>query len=207
MKRKPSPSITPGPDMDISYFTVPRDMVASGLIAGIGPYAFLVWCVLKYFADYASGKSWPGIRRIAEVCQIAPDTVNKSILTLEEAGLVRVTRLPRKNEYYPKDCITIKDECGRRIKMVSINYTPTTLREKHKLLKASVQSNSQDPAIWNGVELTPFQVKKGRMTTKLSDKHEPSATEQQSSAVARAERMRLQVISQEIRSKSRVNAQ
>ena len=51
-------------DIDTTYYTQQRDMFASGLAAEIGVNAFAVWHAIKSHADFQTGVSWPGIRRL-----------------------------------------------------------------------------------------------------------------------------------------------
>lgn len=182
-------------DMDTTYFVVPCDMINSGLLSKIGPDAFTVWCVLKSRANFSTGKSWPGIRELARTCKLSPASVLKAIKMLEEHHLLRVERARRSNNYFPRDCLVLKGKDRKPVSMISIGYTPKTLRDKHQRLKASVQDTSKDPEVWAGVELIPLKVDATRSAL--------DSAELPQSLVVKAQRERLVQLADEIAGRNR----
>ncbi|WFR71604.1 helix-turn-helix domain-containing protein [Prescottella defluvii] len=60
--------------------------------------AFMVWAVLRKYADNETGKAWPSRETIADHLGIKPKGVDRYIKEIEDKGLVRVERRrPRPN--------------------------------------------------------------------------------------------------------------
>lgn len=66
-------------DIDTTYHTQQRDMFASGLAADIGIAAYAVWNAIKSHADFNTGDSYPGIRRIAALTGMTVNPVQDAI--------------------------------------------------------------------------------------------------------------------------------
>lgn len=142
-------------EMDTTFITHQRDMYNSGLIARIGGAAFVVWGALKAHADFETGESWPGIRRLVEQTGYSSPTVQEAIKRLEEEYMLRVNRLGKKNIYVPRERLDIR--VGERIICtVVIDYVPLSMRERLAKLKAAAMAGDmRNEDVWAGVELIP----------------------------------------------------
>ena len=69
-------------------------------LASIDPSALKVWLYLSLSINRDSGQAHPGIRTIARVCGLAPNTVTAAVKRLEALGLLAVKREKKKNNIY-----------------------------------------------------------------------------------------------------------
>lgn len=125
MARKPRAQAS----IDASFTTAQRDMFESGLVAGIGANAFALWMALKHHADYNTGKSFPGVRRLAEMVGINKDTVTKCVHVLEEAKLLRTAPRGRGKSYIARERLDVRIG-DAVVASVLVDYVPARLREK-----------------------------------------------------------------------------
>ena len=124
MKRKPAQA-----SIDASFTTAQRDMFESGLVAEIGANAFAVWMALKHHADFNTGKSFPGVRRIAELVGLNKDTVTRCVRSLEEARLLRTAPRGRGRSYIARERLDVR--IGNAVvASVLVDYVPARVREK-----------------------------------------------------------------------------
>jgi len=142
-------------EIDTTYQTQQRDMFTSGLAASIGVNAFAVWHAIKSHANYQTGKSWPGIRRLMELTGLASASVQSAIKALEDAHLLRVTRLGKKNIYVARERMDVR--VGKRvICTIVVDYIPISMRERLAKLKEAALSGDMDSEdIWADVDVIP----------------------------------------------------
>ena len=142
-------------EIDTTYQTQQRDMFTSGLAAAIGVNAFAVWHAIKSHANYETGKCWPGIRRLMELTGIASASVQGAIKSLEQAHLLRVTRLGKKNIYVARERMDVR--VGKRvICTVVVDYVPNTMRERMAKLKDAALTGDMDSEdVWADVDVIP----------------------------------------------------
>ena len=132
-------------EIDTTYQTQQRDMFTSGLAASIGVNAFAVWHAIKSHANYETGKCWPGIRRLMELTGIASASVQGAIKSLEQAHLLRVSRLSKKNIYVARERMDVR--VGKRIICtIAVDYIPNTMRERLAKLKEAALTGDLDSA-------------------------------------------------------------
>lgn len=141
--------------LDTSYQTQQRDMFSSGLVSEIGVNAFAVWHAIKSHADYQTGKSWPGIRRLIELTGLASASVQRAIKTLESAHLLKVTRLGQKNCYVARERMDVR--VGSRVVVtIVIDYIPASMRQRLAKLKEAALSGDMDSEdVWADVDVLP----------------------------------------------------
>lgn len=124
MKRKQAQA-----SIDASFTTAQRDMFESGLVAEIGANAFAVWMALKHHADFNTGKSFPGVRRIAELVGLNKDTVTRCIHSLEAARLLRTAPRGRGRSYIARERLDVRIG-DAVVASVLVDYVPSRVREK-----------------------------------------------------------------------------
>ncbi len=142
-------------EIDTTFQTQQRDMFTSGLAAAIGVNAFAVWHAIKSHANYETGKCWPGIRRLMELTGIASASVQGAIKSLEQAHLLRVTRLGKKNIYVARERMDVR--VGKRvICTVVVDYVPNSMRERMAKLKdAALTGDMESEDVWADVDVIP----------------------------------------------------
>lgn len=146
-------------EIDTTFQTHQRDMFVNGLVAKIGANAFCVWTVIKAHADFNSGVSYPGIRRIMMLTNLSSATVQKCITTLEEHQLLRVDRgnRNRNSRYIARERIDVR-LAGQVICTILIDYKPSKIRDQLRRLKCSLDQNPEeipDSRIFAEVEILP----------------------------------------------------
>lgn len=125
-------------EVDTTYQTMQRDFFASGMAAQIGPNAFAVWHAIKWHADYSSGESWPSVRRLMDLTGLASKTVQRALVTLQEALLLRVRKVKNRNYYVARERLDIR--LGEiKLCTVVVDYVPTTLRETLANVKSAIE--------------------------------------------------------------------
>jgi hypothetical protein len=142
-------------DIDTTYMTQQRDMFESGLVAEIGPNAYIVWSAIKTHADFETGLAWPGIRRLVEMCGISNMTVQGAIKTLQQAHMLRVTKRGRRsNQYLARERMDVRVG-DRVICTVVVDYVPITMRARLARLKGASSGDLANQDVWAEVELIP----------------------------------------------------
>ena len=141
-------------DIDTTYYTQQRDIFTSGLAAEIGIAAFAVWHAIKWHADFNTGESYPGIRRIAEITGTAPSTVQIAIKVLVDKHLLRIRKAGRKNVYVARERIDVRVG-GRVITTIVVDFIPDQMRERLAKLKAAGAGDIDAADVWAQVDLLP----------------------------------------------------
>ena len=142
--------------IDSSFVTQQRDMFTSGVAAEIGMNAYGVWTAIKYHADYETGKSWPGMRRLGELTGLSKSTVDRCIDTLEKAHLLRVAKRDKGRglEYVARERLAIR--VGSRVLCtIVIDYVPNKMRERLNRLEEALASGENDTEAFAHVEIIP----------------------------------------------------
>ncbi len=142
-------------DIDTTYTTHQRDMFTSGLVAEIGPSAFATWHAIKWHADFQTGQSYPGIRRIAEITGMSTPTVVTAIKILKSKNLLRVSgKRGQQDVYVARERLDVRVG-GRVICTVVVDFVPAEMRERLALLKKAGSGNLDAEDVWAQVDLLP----------------------------------------------------
>lgn len=102
-----------------------RDMVYSGEMAKLGPYAWGVYCVIKAYTDFQTGNSLPSIELIAEKSQISISQVKRALKTLEDEGYLLREKKGRSSHYTLREKLEIRDAEGIPQAIATWDYAPT----------------------------------------------------------------------------------
>lgn len=142
-------------DIDTTYQRQQRDMFASGLAADIGVAAYAVWNAIKSHADFNTGDSHPGIRRLAALTGMSINPVQDAIKKLEKFHLLRVAKRTRKvNHYIAMERMDVK--VGNRvICTIVVDYIPSQMRDQLEKLKGAVKGEIDGADIWVQVKILP----------------------------------------------------
>lgn len=143
--------------VDTSFTTMRRDMFTSGLAAQIGGNAFIVWCAIKYFADYSTGKAWPGMRAIAEKVGLSLGSVKNAIDTLEEAKLVRVIQThnrTRGQTYVATERLLVT--VGNTVLCtIVLDYVPSHLPSTLQAIEQAIKEGKPHPKAFANCTIIP----------------------------------------------------
>ena len=88
-------SLLPDPGsakINSTWFRVLQEMIVSGTIAKIKPVGFSVYCVLKAYSRWTTGRIPITYAQIGAAIGRSADVVSRSIDTLEDHGYITVTR-------------------------------------------------------------------------------------------------------------------
>lgn len=143
--------------IDSSFTTEQRDLFASGIVAEIGVSAYAVWHAIKYYADYNTGKAFPGMRTIAAKLGISTGSVSNAIKSLEAARMLRVVQGHSKRRgqtYIARERMSVTVGSVTLCTIV-IDYVPERLRGQIKRLGESFRTGENDPEAFADVEIIP----------------------------------------------------
>ena len=143
--------------IDSSFTTEQRDLFASGIVAEIGVSAYAVWHAIKYYADYNTGKAFPGMRTIAAKLGISVGSVSNAIKSLEAARMLRVVQGHSKRRgqtYIARERMSVTVGSTTLCTIV-IDYVPERLRGQIKRIGESFKTGEDDPEAFAEVEIIP----------------------------------------------------
>lgn len=143
--------------IDSSFTTEQRDLFASGIVAEIGVSAYAVWHAIKYYADYNTGKAFPGMRTIAAKLGISVGSVSNAIKSLEAARMLRVVQEHTKRRgqtYIARERMSVTVG-STTICTIVIDYVPEKLRGQIKRIGESLKTGEHDPDAFAEVEIIP----------------------------------------------------
>lgn len=143
--------------IDSSFTTEQRDLFASGIVAEIGVTAYAVWHGIKFYADYNTGKAFPGMRTIAAKLGISTGSVSNAIKSLEAAKMLRVVQGHSKRRgqtYIARERMSVTVG-SVTICTIVIDYVPERLRGQIKRLGESFKTGENDPGAFADVEIIP----------------------------------------------------
>lgn len=143
--------------IDSSFTTEQRDLFASGIVAEIGTNAYAVWHGIKFYADYNTGKAFPGMRALGAKLGISAQTVMRAIDVLITAKMLRVVQgyTKRRGQTYiarERMSVTVGDAT---ICTIVIDYVPERLRGQIKRIGESLKTGEHDPEAFAEVEIIP----------------------------------------------------
>jgi len=143
--------------VDTTFTTEQRDLFASGLVAEIGVNAYAVWHAIKFFADFKTGESFPGMRAVGDKLGISAQTVLRAIRALEAARLVRVVKPHSKRRgqtYIARERLAVRLG-SRLVCTIVLDYVPNTLRQRLAAIEQALEGPGSDPGVFSDVEIIP----------------------------------------------------
>ena len=143
--------------VDSSFTTEQRDLFASGLVAEIGVNAYAVWQAIKFYADFATGEAFPGMRMMGQKLGLSQPTVQRAIKALEAAKMVRITKGHTKRRgqtYIARERMRITLG-GQVLCTIVIDYVPNRLRQQINRIEQALITGEKDPEAFAEVEIIP----------------------------------------------------
>ena len=143
--------------IDSSFTTEQRDLFASGIVAEIGTNAYAVWHGIKFYADYNTGKAFPGMRALGAKLGISAPTVMRAIDVLINARMLRVVQGHSKRRgqtYIARERMSVTVGATTLCTIV-IDYVPEKMRGQIKRLGESFKTGEHDPEAFAEVEIIP----------------------------------------------------
>ena len=139
---------------ETTWFHVFKDMIDSGDVASMGPYAVTVYLVIKSYTNFVTGVSFPSIELIHEKSGIAKSTIKKSLKILEEQEYITKTKKGRKNIYTLREKVHMKDSKGRPAAVATWDYLPSTVEAARAELRQFKMTGENDGQIIHIENLT-----------------------------------------------------
>ena len=134
-------------EAEVSWFHFLRDMIQSKEIARLGDSAVKVYLVIKSFANWSDGRSFPSMDTISEYSGKSIPSVERAVSELIEAGLILKEKRGRHNEYKLREKVEIKDlSSGDVIARASFEYIPLAMRSAMSDLKQVLLSPTLEGA-------------------------------------------------------------
>lgn len=143
--------------VDSSFTTEQRDLFASGIVAEIGANAYAVWHGIKFFADYNTGKAFPGMRTLGDKLGMSAPTVMRAIEVLERAKMLRIVMSHTKRRgqtYIARERMSVTIGATTLCTIV-IDYVPERLRGQIKRIGEALKTGEDDPDAFAEVEIIP----------------------------------------------------
>jgi DNA-binding transcriptional MocR family regulator len=137
---------------ETTWFHIFRTMFSSGDVKKIGPYAYTVYCAIKFHASFKTGESFPGHERIMEITGISRSQLKRVLEDLEEAGYLSVEKRGRKNHYMLREKVAIQDAHGRPAAVATWDYLPASIQEAVADLKNVLMTGN-----FNGAQIVNIQ--------------------------------------------------
>jgi hypothetical protein len=134
-------------------------MIESGDAKAMGGTAFLVYCVVKSYTNWSTGRSFPGIDLISDKTGLSKRQVIRCLERLQELDYVSVEKIGRKNRYTLREKITITDSEGQPKAAAVWDYLPSMVEAARAELKNFlVSGDASDAKIVNIVNIENFTV-------------------------------------------------
>ena len=127
---------------DVSWFSLLRTTIASGDMARMKPYAFTVYCVIKSYANYATGDSYPSVETISNCAGISLEKCGQSIKQLEKMGYIKVEKIGRNNHYKAVERVGIRDTQSNSETVAQWEYAPNLMQHAISEIKNMLNSGS-----------------------------------------------------------------
>lgn len=143
-------------EAETHWFHMFVTMIRGGDVAKLGPYATTIYLVIKAYANYKTGESYPGVELIANKSGISTAQVKRELKTLVKYGYIRKTRCGRSNHYQLREKIQIKGEGGQPAAIASWDYLPCSLQQTIAELKNVLVTG--DPAGVRIIQIEHLQV-------------------------------------------------
>ena len=139
---------------ETTWFHVFKDMIDSGDVASMGPYAVTAYLVIKSYTNFATGVSFPSIETISEKSGMSERQTRRSLKVLEENGYLSKFKKGRKNIYTLREKVHMKDSKGRPAAVATWDYLPSTVEAARAELRQFKMTGENDGQIIHIENLT-----------------------------------------------------
>lgn len=143
--------------IDSTFTTSQRDLFLSGVVAEIGANAFAVWHAIKVYADYNTGKAFPGMRRLGKDVGMSAATVKRAVDILETNKMLRIVENHTKKKgqtYNARERLSIR--FGEiLICTIVVDYVLAQIKDKLRNIKEALKVGESSPDLSAMVEIIP----------------------------------------------------
>lgn len=143
--------------IDSTFTTSQRDLFVSGVVAEIGANAFAVWHAIKVYADFNTGKAFPGMRRLGIDVGMSAATVKRAVDVLETNKLLRIVENHTKKKgqtYIARERLSIRFG-DILICTIVVDYIPAKIKDKLKNIKEALKVGESSGDLFAQVEIIP----------------------------------------------------
>ncbi|MES2182593.1 MAG: hypothetical protein V4493_10900 [Pseudomonadota bacterium] len=143
--------------IDSTFTTSQRDLFVSGVVAEIGANAFAVWHAIKIYADFNTGKAFPGMRRLGVDVGMSAATVKRAVDVLEANKLLRIVENHTKKKgqtYIARERLSIRFG-DILICTIVVDYIPAKIKDKLKNIKEALKVGESSGDLFAQVEIIP----------------------------------------------------
>lgn len=141
--------------IDSTFTTSQRDLFVSGVVAEIGANAFAVWHAIKIYADFNTGKAFPGMRRLGLDVGMSAASVKRAVDVLETNKLLRIVESHTKKKgqtYIARERLSIR--LGDiLICTIVVDYIPSKIKDKLKNIKEALKVGESSGDLFAQVEI------------------------------------------------------
>jgi hypothetical protein len=134
-------------EVNKSFISSQSDIYESGLAGQIGAIAYFVLGAIKTFADYNSGLSWPGMRKLCQITGLSLGSIHKAIHVLIQYKLLRLCGKGHKGikgqTYIARERLQIKI-CELVICNIYVDYVPVKIRDQIKNIELVLDGEQSD---------------------------------------------------------------
>lgn len=113
---------------ETTWFHVFKDMIDSGDVSKMGPFAFTVYAVIKAHTNFSTGHAFPAIETISEKSGISIAQVKREMKLLVEHGYITKEKSGRHNVYRLREKVQITGEDGNPAAVATWDYLPSSVQ-------------------------------------------------------------------------------
>jgi DNA-binding transcriptional regulator YhcF (GntR family) len=143
--------------IDSTFTTSQRDLFVSGFVAEIGANAFAVWHAIKVYADFNTGKAFPGMRRLGIDVGMSAATVKRAVDVLEANKMLRIVENHTKKKgqtYIARERLSIRFG-DILICTIVVDYIPAKIKDKLRNIKEALKVGESSGDLYAQVEIIP----------------------------------------------------
>lgn len=127
---------------DTQWFHLFRSMVKQGDIAKFSGSALKVYIVIKSYANFSSGASFPSEQTISSDSGLSTSQVKRCIKELQQLEFIVTEKVGRKNQYVLREKLVIRDLFGNSAAEATWDYVPKMVTDAVEEVKKYVQFSS-----------------------------------------------------------------
>lgn len=113
---------------ETTWFHVFKDMIDSGDVSKMGPFAFTVYAVIKAHTNFSTGHAFPAIETISEKSGISIAQVKREMKLLVAHGYITKEKSGRHNVYRLREKVQITGEDGNPAAVATWDYLPSSVQ-------------------------------------------------------------------------------
>ena len=143
--------------IDSTFTTCQRDLFLSGVVAEIGANAFTVWNAIKNYADFTTGKAFPGMRKLGVDVGMSAATVKRAVDVLETNKMLRIVENHTKKKgqtYIARERLSIRFG-DILICTIVADYIPSNIKDRLKNIKEALKVGESSSDLFAHVEIIP----------------------------------------------------